>query len=249
MQNEEFVSISQNETRHWWYRNLHQLTFMHLQINGLGAEAHILDAACGTGGLMMYLQERGYTHLKGFDRSDLAVNIAGNRDLPVVKGDLKDLDGAFPGMRFDAIICHDAFYFLDEKEQRKFLRDCSELLNKGGILMMNIPALKSFSGPHDKVVGIENRLNRAQLKRLIDPRLFEWQSCRYWPFLLSPLILLIRWIQRLKTAWFTTTPVSDLKQESFWLNRLLEFITAIETKYIPWTPFGSSLFVVLRCNL
>lgn len=249
MERDEFISIAQNEGKHWWYRSLHRLTWLYMQRNGKGKDARILDAACGTGGMMQYLREKGCQRVEGFDQSDFAVQLARERNLPANTGDLRQLKQAAGGKQFDVVICHDALYFLNAAEQRRFLHDCAGLLFPGGVVLMNIPALAIFSGPHDGVVNIKHRVNREEIKRMIDPELFELSACRYWPFLLSPMILFIRWINRLRVSGNATAkPASDLKEEAAWLNVLLRVLTAFEIRFIPWTPFGSSLFVVLKCK-
>jgi hypothetical protein len=62
------------------------------------------------------------------------------------------------------------------------------VLNPGGLLILNLPALKAFRGFHDISVGIKVRFSKADTRRLQKENLFDVVQEQYWPFLLSPAI-------------------------------------------------------------
>lgn len=241
MQDDEYASMAQLEGTHWWYRSLHEHTLRSLKKLGVKNDAAILDAACGTGGMMRFLDEHGYSNISGFDLSDTAIRFTADNGFRVQKGDLRTLKDIDPNERWDVILCMDALYFLTEDEQKKFLHDCAKRLKPGGVVILNIPAMKLFSGSHDHVVGITRRLNKASLKSLVDQHEFQITEIRYWPFLLAPAIALIR-----KISVSGSKARSDLKQEPRWLNSLLYRITQLDLNRIAFSFIGSSLFLVLR---
>ena len=71
----EYYKMAEVEMNHWWYKSLHFQVLQQLMIKSKSKKIKILDAGCGSGGLMKYLEARGYENMKGFDISDEAVNL------------------------------------------------------------------------------------------------------------------------------------------------------------------------------
>lgn len=242
----EYQKMAECERDHWWYRSLHEQCLQ--AIAGMQAEQplNILDAACGTGGLLSKLRQSGHHRLFGFDLSATAVRYARAQGLNVEQADLRDVAGCFSPTRFDVIISNDSLYFLSEKEQARFLHDCHERMADGGRLILNLPARAAFAGMHDVAVGIGRRFEVADLHRLIGSAPWEEVTLRSWPMLLAPLILVERWRQRRQRM---SDPermaVSDVELPPQWINTSLHGMTRIE-RYWQGPSFGSSFFLVLE---
>ena len=235
------------EQEHWWYRALHHLVLDSIRRHGVGSDISIIDAGCGTGGLMLYLQGQDYTHLKGFDLSQHAVDICRERGLHVEQCDLRDMAGCYLPASADVIVSNDTLCFLNEQECANLMGQCFEVLHPGGLLILNVPALKAFQGIHDLSVGIHHRFSRSDLHKLIDLHKFRIVRELYWPFLLSPLVYCVRLRQRMKMRLTRDYEIcSDIDLPSPWLNKILEGITLFENRWLPAKPFGSSLYLVLK---
>lgn len=242
----EYHVMAEVETNHWWYRTLHHAIYKNIS-EAFGADKHIsiLDAGCGTGGTMLYLKNRGYADISGFDISGLAVDICKERELNVFQEDIRKALDRFDEGSVDVIICADILYFLSLAEVEEVLMRFSLLLKPGGILLINVPALKVFRGIHDVAVGITYRFSKKIINNLFLSTDLSIKEMYYWPFLLAKPILFARMYQRLKLALNKETAVeSDLKLYSntmtsalFWLNRLESAIFG-KRRFI-----GSSLFV------
>ena len=114
---------------------------------------------------------------------------------------------------------------------------------------MNLPALKAFGGIHDISVGIgsDSRFSKRKINNLVSKSNFHTTQLTYWPFLFSPLIFGVRFIQRLKLKFQKDTLIeSDVEMPSPKINNLLFEVTQFEQKYLGWKPWGSSLFMVLK---
>lgn len=57
---EEYDRMAECEQKLWWYRALHERTVEAIRQRFGQQPLRILDAGCGTGGLMMYLREQGF---------------------------------------------------------------------------------------------------------------------------------------------------------------------------------------------
>lgn len=244
---EEYRRMAQVETCLWWYRALHHLVAGALAKHGRGQDARIVDAGCGTGGLLMFLQARGYRNISGFDISPEAVAICGQRGLPVQSGDLLHLDQVVePGIA-DVISSNDTLYFFTAAGRERILRLCCRALTPKGLLILNLPALRAFRGVHDLSVGIGHRFSGPEVRAMIAACGLSIVQMRYWPFFLSPIIYVNRLTQRVRLRYIRDLQVrSDIDHLPVPLSRLLEIATRMENAILPWKPFGSSLFVVAQ---
>ncbi len=243
----EYEVMAEVETNHWWYRILHSLVLESIERELMSPNIHVLDAGCGTGGLMHSLKAAGYRQVKGFDLSPIAVDICQKKGLDVELASLNDIATIQAPSKFDVIISNDTLYYLSADQQSAFFKNANTRLNRGGLLLMNMPALAAFRGTHDRAVGILHRFNRLEVKELIKSAGFEALTLRYWPFSLSPAIFVVRAWQRLKyDPASLIKPLSDLKSHSVLLNTLLYRLIRLEIRLARNTPFGSSLFTVLR---
>ena len=243
----EYEVMAEVETNHWWYRILHSLVLESIERELMSPNIHVLDAGCGTGGLIHSLKAAGYRQVKGFDLSPIAVDICQKKGLDVQLGSLNDIATIQAPSKFDVIISNDTLYYLSADQQSAFFKNANTRLNRGGLLLMNMPALAAFRGTHDRAVGILHRFNRLEVKELIKSAGFEALTLRYWPFSLSPAIFVVRAWQRLKyDPASLIKPLSDLKSHSVLLNTLLYRLIRLEIRLARNTPVGSSLFTVLR---
>jgi len=243
----EYEVMAEVEANHWWYRVLHSLVLESIGRELTSANIQVLDAGCGTGGLMHSLKAAGYNHVKGFDLSPIAVDICQKNGLDVQVGDLCELATIQAPSKFDVIISNDTLCYLSTEQQLAFVKSAYARLNAGGLLLMNMPALAAFRGTHDRAVGILHRFNRREVKQLIESAGFEPLVLRYWPLSLSPAIFAVRAWQRLRDDPASPVkPPSDLKSYSVTLNTLLYRLIRLEMRWLKTAPFGSSLFTVLR---
>jgi SAM-dependent methyltransferase len=245
----EYQKMAEVENHHWWYQVLHHKVYKVLVKKFQNNQnIAILDMGCGTGGLISYLNQKGYTNIKGFDFSQDAVNFCTQKKLPVVKGSLMDVD-LMESEKQDVLICNDVLYFFDKKDLTNLFNKMSQKLKSNGILVINLPVLKCFSGIHDISIGnSENRFERNDIVSLIESTPFEIVTLHYWPFLLSPLIFLIRLKQRLslKLNKNKTRVKSDIDMPSPFINLVLLWITSLENFLGKLRFFGSSQFIVLE---
>ena len=242
---EEYTKMCSVENNHWWYKSLHCLVLKTIDKNFNTNNISILDAGCGTGGLMDYLKDNKYTNLEGFDLSNEAVKLSISKRLNVWELNLKDYRSS--EQRYDVIISNDTMYFFTLKEQKTILNNFYNSLKGEGIVILNLPSFDAFSGIHDKVVGIQERFNSEMIDNMIDKNKFEIIEKKYWPFLLSPIIYLVRFIQNIQIRFNKNIQLkSDIDMPSKFINAILYKIVKFENICFSKKPFGSSLFLVLK---
>ncbi len=243
----EYERMARVEQEHWWYVALHHLVLRALRRRFAHVDPAIIDAGCGTGGLMLFLRDRGYSDLQGFDLSEDAVRYCRARRLNAVQDNLLNIASRYPAGSADAIVSNDTIYFLDQAERRRFVRECHRVLRVDGILIFNVPTLAAFAGIHDLSVGIKQRLSKACVRDLLPPDRFDLLIELYWPFLLSPLVFLVRLAQRARMRRAHAIEVrSDIDLPNRVVNTMLGGLTRLENGWLPVKPWGSSLFVVAQ---
>ncbi|GAB3751666.1 class I SAM-dependent DNA methyltransferase [Spirosoma pomorum] len=245
---EEYEKMFQLEGELWWYRSLHERVAETLQNHfGNRRDITILDVGCGTGGLMAFLRERGYTNLRGMDGSTDAVAACRDRGLTVSLVDLNELREVDD--QFDAVVCNDVFcYFLGDRLPA-LMQKLANRLCPTGVLISNNNAFNVFKGQHDLAVGAARRFVVADFQHVLPKVGLRIDQSTYWSFLLSPIILLMRQWQNLELRLGWQSPESaksDVYLPSSWLNETLYRVVHTEQKLLSYAPFGSSLFVVFR---
>lgn len=73
---EEYRRMFEVEQKLWWYGRLHRMVLKNIRQQFEDRQIRILDAACGTGGLLSYLHAKGYKNCSGFDASAHAVKFS-----------------------------------------------------------------------------------------------------------------------------------------------------------------------------
>lgn len=234
----------------WWYQILHEMILRQIRRRITPADKPaILDAACGTGGLISYLNRQGFSNVCGFDYSSHAVEFSLERGLNVSFGDLRKVAEFRPGMKYDVVICNDALYFLSDPEIEKALADFKAKLKPNGFLLINIHAHETFSGTHDVAVGSTRRFVLADFSGYANAAGLLIKYYTYWPFALSlPIWVVRQWQKRqLRRGKIDVQKLeSDVQYPGNFLNRILHLITRTEQSLLPRGPFGSSLFMVLE---
>lgn len=244
---DEYEKMFRLEGQLWWYRILHERVEKALrQRFGTRRDIRILDAGCGTGGLLNFLRGHGYADLRGIDGSADAVAFCQERDLRVTLVNLNELVHFEPETQYDAIVCNDVFCYFNDADLLRLAGQIVQRLKPTGILISNNNAFAVFRGQHDLAVGSTRRFVRADFERLMVPVELQIQTATYWSLALSPLILLMRQWQnwQLRSGWRKPDEAhSDVYLPPAWLNQTLYRIVRAEQNLLPRTPFGSSLFL------
>ena len=247
---EEYRAMYEAEEKLWWYRILHEKVLKEIQRKFQeNKQIKILDAGCGTGGLMNFLITKGYKNIQGFDYSPDAVSFCKERNLNVQQIDITNFDSDFENDFFDLIINNDVVYQFENPIIKKIFFTFQQKLKSGGILITNNNAFKIFYGTHDIAVGGKQRFSLPDFENILQGITLKIIHYSYWSWVLSPLILGVRLLQQLqlKLKMIDLKNVkSDVVLPSDFINNILYQIVKTEEKLLKKGFFGSSLFLVLH---
>lgn len=245
----EYEKMYAVEQELWWYKVLHGKVLQAIRQHFSHQNISILDAGCGTGGLLSFLKAHGYSNLIGLDGSEDAVSFCQERQLDVTLCRFESIATFRSENRYDVIVCNDVFYCIDEQDITLAMNYFRNHLKPNGLLITNNNAFNAFYGTHDVAVGGKRRFVLNDLRQLGKFADFRVIYSTYWSFLLSPLILVVRQWQAFKLRWGwenTKNIVSDVALPPPFINQTLFNLVKMEETILPKSPFGSSLFIVMR---
>jgi SAM-dependent methyltransferase len=236
MEHVEYTLMHSLEDSFWWYRALHTTVAQRLLALPLQPQARVLDAGCGTGGMLAHLQRAvPYFQYTGLEWYGAAAQLAENKTgLPIVRGSVNAMP--FADGEFAAVLSQDVLYHRNVDE-RAMLRECHRCLQSGGHLLLNVAAFQWMASAHDEHVHGARRYNAKQLRALLQETGFEVEKVGYWNSLLFPLMAL----QRLTVGKHKAN--SDVANVPAWQNRAFHAILDCERRWQLSLPFGGSVWI------
>lgn len=233
------------EDRHWWYAVLRSQV-LHALAGRLPPRGRLLDAGCGTGGMLEYLKGRICDlNVEGVDDADEAVRHCLERGLRMVQlGSVEALPHA--DAAFDAVLSLDVLYH-EGVIEKKALAEMGRVLRPGGLLVLNLPAFEGLRGSHDVAVSGARRYGASQVRKLLEHSSFDVEQIHYWNAWLFLPLLVWRQLSRIK-AERGAEGESDLRLSPRWMNSLLTGMGRLDAGLCRELrlPFGSSVFAVAR---
>lgn len=237
MEHIEYLQMAELEADFWWYRALHAVVAQRLTDLHLPEHTKVLDAGCGTGGLLQYLQNTIATSgfsLSGIEWDANAVTIAQTKTgLTITRGDINQLP--YRNDSFHVILSQDVLYHqhVDEVSAIKEFHRC---LSIGGHVLLSLPAYEWMSSAHDVHVHGARRYTKQRGRALLEQNGFHCQQIGYWNSLLFPLMAL----QRLTVGKFRQE--SEVHVLPGWQNLLFFSVLDLERQLRLKLPFGGSVW-------
>ncbi len=244
MQAAEYDLMRAVEDRHWWHAVLRSLVVNALS-GRLPAGARLLDAGCGTGGMLEFLQAKnGDLEMTGVDAADAAVSHCHQRGLASVQlGSVEALP--FADAAFDAVLSLDVLYHAGVSDDRALVQ-MARVLRPDGLLVLNLPAFEELRGAHDVAVSGARRYAEGEVRALLDRCGFVVENIHYWNAWLFLPLLVWRHLSRLKGS--RAAAGSDLALTPGWMHWMLAGMGRVDAEMCREfrLPFGSSVFAVAR---
>jgi len=237
----EYERMHAVEDRMWWYRGLRTLAATELA-RALGrspTSGPVLDAGCGTGGMLARLGPAvGGRPTFGLEYDAIAALLAASKaGRPIAAGSVNQMplgDGSLAAYLSLDVLCHGGV------EPERAVAEAHRCLKPGAVALFNLPAYGWLLSSHDRRVHNVRRFTRGQARAVLASHGFRVVKSSYWNTLLFPLMLLHRLAGRDDAA-------SDVRDFPRWLDALFSAALAIERAAVAAglsLPFGGSLMIV-----
>jgi SAM-dependent methyltransferase len=215
----------------WWFAACHANLL--LLLRRFGPTGAVLDAGCGTGGLLAKLGRAAF----GVDADAFACTRARAKSRrPVCAGSVNSLpfaDKAFAAIVSADVLCHRG---VDEGQALAQFRRC---LRPGGVLVLNLPAYRWLLSRHDAAVYNVRRYTRRGVAAMLGAAGFRLCYASYWNAGLFPLMVATRKL--------LPGGDSDVRLYPAPVEALCRAVTAAERQVLRSglrLPFGGSLVAV-----
>jgi SAM-dependent methyltransferase len=243
----EYPRFFKFEISHWWFRGLHSILREVLRGIDLDGVSHILDAGCGTGGLMAQLQNESAAQVFGFDLAAEACPFWEKRGITTgVRASINDIPLATNSI--DVVFCINLFE-CDEVDPATAYQELWRITKPGGHIILSMPAHHWLGNKaHDAAINSSRRFTRKELAQITAARpVIAERNTHIFPLFL-PMIAVWRGVAALRQKFGATEARTDLSEVPFFINETLYGVTQVERWLFKLMnfPFGSSLLCVLR---
>ncbi len=237
-----YIEMKELEKKHWWYLGRRSFLKNILDKYLLDKNAKILEVGAGTGGNLELLNS--YGEVTVLDKSELALNeIRKNYpNVETLRCDFPLKEGIPFEDKYKLILMLDVLEHISDEQEA--LRQLGQMLDKGGVVVIFVPAYQFLFGPHDEYLHHLRRYSKKQLLSVVLRSGFVVQDAGYFNTILFPLAALIRMLERFfinKKHKTSGLPV---------LNSLYRFLFHLEIwaykKINFMSCYGLSVCVVLR---
>jgi SAM-dependent methyltransferase len=234
MEHDEYLRMDEMEARMWWYRALHARLLDALENERDPSPGPILDAGCGTGGLLARVGRSSLAF--GLEWHEPAAVIAAAKSgRPIARGSINDIPlaaGSLGTVIAADVLCHAAV------EPAGALGEIKRVLRPKGRLIVNMPAYRGLMSGHDAKVHNARRMNATETRTMLEDAGFRALRVRYWNGLLLPLMIVRRKLLARSSA------SSDVAAVPPWLDATLHGVTELE-RYLPFPlPAGGSVLAI-----
>lgn len=244
MERSEYDKLDHAEDRMWWFAGLHRnLLMLSRRVPLRATNLAILDAGCGTGGLLTQLADTYPDKtVLGLELDPCACRRARLKSSrQVCTGSVNELpfgDGVFAAIFSADVLCHEGV------DERGALRQFHRCLAERGWLILNLPAYRWMLSGHDAAVCNVRRYTVSGLAKLLRTVGFHPVYMSYWNVILFPLMVVKRTLSRGSSA-----NASDVKLYPRPVDALCKIATRVETALLETGlrfPFGGSVLAIAK---
>jgi SAM-dependent methyltransferase len=237
----EYDAMFQLEDNYWWFQGSMRFILSALYDLPARETSRILDAGCGTGGLLRRLADR---NAWGVEVACEGIQFCRLRGLDnVLQASITELP--FQSNSFDIVLSIDVLVHQWVSDDVAALREIHRVLVPGGFVVLQVAAYRALWSAHDVATLTRHRYTRDELAEKVERAGFDVVRITYRNTLLSPLAILIKLMRRARA---TTATRSDLVVLPRLVDRALFVVVAFEN-YVARRvslPFGVSIFCIAQ---
>jgi SAM-dependent methyltransferase len=243
VEKEEYRKLFELEDHLWWFKGMRDISLVILNrfISDSGTLT-LLDAGCGTGGMLQHLAALGLP--VGIDISTDALQFAARRSEPIL-ANASVSHIPFPDQTFDLVTSLDVVYHRAVADDSVALAEMARVLRPGGSLLIRVPAYDWLRSRHDEAVHTRHRYEKTELKEKLEKAGLQPLYTTYANCCLFPIALAKRLMEKVVSP---TKRDSDVEPVAEPWNGLLYTVLRFEALVLRYAklPFGLSLIALAR---
>jgi len=243
VEHEEYEMMYRAEDHHWWYTGMRAISTALLERRlAPNRDLTILDAGCGTGSCMQWLQQFG--QVAGIDLAPEAVSFCRQRGLERL-GQATICSLPFVDAGFDLVTSFDVMSACDTQAASRAIDEFHRVLRPGGHLLLRLPAYQWLYSRHDQLVHTRHRFSRGEIARRLREHGFDLEHTSYANCLLFPLAAAKRIKDKLLPP---KQACSDVSVTGGWMNPIFSRMLRSEAPLISrfGLPFGLTVVALAR---
>ncbi len=252
MKKEDYVFLYELEEDLWWFAGMREITAALLdQVCKPMPDRKILDAGCGTGGMISWLERyAGKGKIFGIDTVKDALVFCRERQHEFL-AQASATHLPFPTSAFDLVTSFDVLVQIPgEQSDIDAMREMYRVARPGGIVFVRVAAYKWMRSGHDEALGTQRRYALSELSGKMEAVGFEILRATYANSFLLPVAAVRRLLLKRIGLSDRGSDVKPLPENLAWLNRALKSFLSKEAKILNDSkaklPVGLSAICVAR---
>ena len=247
MQNQDYAYLYELEENFWWFAGMRNITRALLDSNLAAARAgRVLDAGCGTGGMMAYLTRyAAKQNIVGIDYSETALRFCVQRQQQILaRASIAELP--FSNSTFDLITNFDVLQHVPDGKDANAVAEFYRVLRPGGIAFIRVAAYQWMRSGHDDAIAVQKRYDLNELTAHLRNAGFVIRRATYANTLLFPVAAIKRLVFTPAGRHDAESEVKPWSKSLAWLNELLKLPLQLEALALHKIdlPFGLSAICV-----
>lgn len=224
---------------HFWIKSRFRAIKSRLREQEIGR--NLFEIGCGHGIIIKQFEKEFDLIVDGCDLNMFALKDIGNTRGKIFCLNIYEKHEELLH-KYDSVLLMDVIEHIEN--DLLFLENSIKYLKKGGLVIINVPALNSLFSKYDIVAGHKRRYNKRMMKELFKKCNIEEISISYWGFLLIPVAMIRKLI--LKFVSKSKIISTGFNPPNFIVNKLLNVILSLENQFISSPVLGTSLIAVGR---
>jgi SAM-dependent methyltransferase len=251
MHAKDFEDLYNTEEKLWWFAGMREISAALLDEFCRRDFEQMLDAGCGTGLNLEWLERYGKTAaISGLDVETHALHFCRARGSnPLVQASATDLP--FPDDFFDLVTSFDVLVQLPgEKADEQAIAEMFRILKPGGVAFVRAAAYQWMFSGHDRAVNTQRRYSLSELSQKLEAAGFTVLRKTYANTLMFPAAVVRRLVLKKIGLADPDSDVKPFPPSLEWLNRILTRAMLLEAHFLKGKnrslPFGLSAICVVR---
>jgi len=247
MQPQDYAYLYELEENFWWFVGMREITQALLdRIIPAGSAGRILDAGCGTGGMMSQLERYAAdNNVVGIDFSETALRFCvQGQHAELARASVSELP--FGDSTFDLVTSFDVLQHVPDQKDAQAIAEFYRVLRPGGFVFIRVAAYQWMRSGHDDAIAVQRRYDLAELTAHLRRAGFTIRKASYANTLLFPVAAIKRLIFTPKGRADAESEVKPWPRSLAWMNGLLSVPLKIEALALNRVdfPFGLSAICI-----